>query len=232
MSMTRYNSALWEQIELSESYLVSSMLEEATSLASLVIKQICGRDFGGETLEDLEEFYGMMESAGMVLVQSLSQLGRGPQILNQLKENFVSAEIPVEVFHTAVCIQISEGSLIVAQEFIEEFLNKCRYVDGKYYVGAEPELNVQKESNKRYILEIDQYMAIVETYTLALLATALKKVDLAISWIEKAAMPAENKQRQLLYGKKALTDLWQLAFSYQVNPLAVVQPLPPAPRGR
>ncbi|WMV59453.1 hypothetical protein MTR67_052838 [Solanum verrucosum] len=31
--------------------------------------------------------------------------------------------------------------------------------------------------------------------------------------------------------KKALVDFWQLAFSYQVNPLAAVQPLPPATRG-
>lgn len=31
--------------------------------------------------------------------------------------------------------------------------------------------------------------------------------------------------------KKALVDLWQLAFSYQVNPLAAVQPLPTATRG-
>ncbi|XP_015163117.1 uncharacterized protein [Solanum tuberosum] len=31
--------------------------------------------------------------------------------------------------------------------------------------------------------------------------------------------------------KKALVDFWQLAFSYQVNPLAAVQSLPPATRG-
>ena len=31
--------------------------------------------------------------------------------------------------------------------------------------------------------------------------------------------------------KKALVDLWQLAFSYQVNPLAIAQPLSGAARG-
>ncbi|KAG8373916.1 hypothetical protein BUALT_Bualt11G0075000 [Buddleja alternifolia] len=31
--------------------------------------------------------------------------------------------------------------------------------------------------------------------------------------------------------KKALVDLWQLAFSYQVNPLAAVQTLPTSTRG-
>jgi len=30
--------------------------------------------------------------------------------------------------------------------------------------------------------------------------------------------------------KRALVDLWQLAFSYQVNPLAAVQPLSAATR--
>lgn len=30
--------------------------------------------------------------------------------------------------------------------------------------------------------------------------------------------------------KNALVDLWQLAFSYQVNPLAAVQPLAAAAR--
>lgn len=38
-------------------------------------------------------------------------------------------------------------------------------------------------------------------------------------------------KRQALNVKKAVTDLWQLAFSYQVNPLAAVQPLPPASHG-
>jgi hypothetical protein len=31
--------------------------------------------------------------------------------------------------------------------------------------------------------------------------------------------------------EKAIADLWQLAFSYQANPLAAVQPLPTATRG-
>ncbi|KAB2612211.1 hypothetical protein D8674_042011 [Pyrus ussuriensis x Pyrus communis] len=38
-------------------------------------------------------------------------------------------------------------------------------------------------------------------------------------------------QRQALTRKKALVDLWQLAFSYQVNPLAAVQPLAAATQG-
>ena len=37
--------------------------------------------------------------------------------------------------------------------------------------------------------------------------------------------------RQAVFMKKALVDLWQLAFSYQVNPLAAVQPLAAVTRG-
>ncbi|OMO81838.1 hypothetical protein COLO4_23415 [Corchorus olitorius] len=32
-------------------------------------------------------------------------------------------------------------------------------------------------------------------------------------------------RRQVLFVKKSIVDLWQLAFSYQVNPLAAIQPL-------
>ncbi|CAM8954723.1 unnamed protein product [Rhodiola kirilowii] len=38
-------------------------------------------------------------------------------------------------------------------------------------------------------------------------------------------------KKQVISVKKALADLWQLAFSYQVNPLAAVQALPAATRG-
>lgn len=38
-------------------------------------------------------------------------------------------------------------------------------------------------------------------------------------------------QRQALNVKKAVVDLWQLAFSYQVNPLAAVQSSPAPLRG-
>ena len=37
--------------------------------------------------------------------------------------------------------------------------------------------------------------------------------------------------RHAQYMKKAVVDLWQLAFSYQVNPLAAAQPLPSSTPG-
>lgn len=53
------------------SYLVCSMYEEAASLGSSVLKRL--RDSNNNYNE---ESYDMMESAGMVFVQSLKELGR------------------------------------------------------------------------------------------------------------------------------------------------------------
>ncbi|KAK2988346.1 hypothetical protein RJ640_001531 [Escallonia rubra] len=47
----------------------------------------------------------------------------------------------------------------------------------------------------------------------------------------KRATLSSVLKRQALSMKKAVSDLWQLAFSYQVNPLAAVQPLPSATHG-
>lgn len=48
----------------------------------------------------------------------------------------------------------------------------------------------------------------------------------------KTLLAFYNRENKLaLSVKKALVDLWQLAFSYQVNPLAAVQPVPTATRG-
>lgn len=55
------------------SYLVCSMFEEATSLASSILKCIHDR---GRSIVIKEEACDMLESTGMVLVQSLKELGR------------------------------------------------------------------------------------------------------------------------------------------------------------
>lgn len=59
------------------SYLVSSMYEEALSLASSTLKVLLeNKNIISEETVDGLQFYDMMESAGMVLVQSLKGLGR------------------------------------------------------------------------------------------------------------------------------------------------------------
>ncbi|XWS30586.1 hypothetical protein CRYUN_Cryun24cG0131700 [Craigia yunnanensis] len=323
--------AVWIEIERAESFLVCSMYEEAAALASSIIKQ---RSRPNLSIDDNFEFefdlYEAMLAAGMVLVQSLKHLSRTSTILNELQTLFVSIEaIPVQVLLTGACFQISEASTLGAREFLEEFLNKWRYVDEQYYVlaSAEINLNFKEGSDSHFILGVNKYIEVVELHAVMLLGTVSSDVDLAISWVEQAALPEKKRQellrrlhslysakgpnvpegtpkgsktscllngendlkqailklyrqpygclwwfrnitlrfsnyqmvisngkiligclilfiyyifrrkevslqrivrRQALFVKKSLVDLWQLAFSYQVNPLAAIQPLPAA----
>ncbi|MCE2055932.1 hypothetical protein HAX54_043756 [Datura stramonium] len=351
-------SPTWEGIELSERYLVCCMFQEAASLSSSIIKQLVENK--GKTnacVEDNCELGDMLESAGMVLVQSSKELGRTSEILKQLKVLFGSVTaIPAQVFLTGVCLQMPDGPSAEVQEILEEFLRKWRYVDGKYYTVASMEADVPctEEFSNQISLGVDKYLEIIELYVITFLGRILGNLDLAISWVEKTALPEEKKQdllrrlhsmntlklgsssqssalpllidecttdftslveekscngtanilehkdqfkgentteqslmefsrrrtpfwwfrtitlkfgssrlvlsngsiflgflaalvyyivrrkqaslwsflkRQTSSAKKALVDFWQLAFSYQVNPLAAVQPLPPATRG-
>ncbi|XP_075647308.1 protein APEM9-like isoform X2 [Castanea sativa] len=334
MAVIKSNPSIWEEIERSESYLVCSMYSEAESLASSILKRVCNDDAKSlvEVGEDDVGFRDMLESTGMVLVQSLKALGRA-------------------------CFQISDGSSFGVREFLEEFLCKWNCVDEQYYVlvGAEANVDCMARSERHFILGVDEYVEVVEVYAVTLLATVLQDMQLAISWVEKAALPEEKRQvllrklhslhslkatnllqgssplladnhdghlssqkelnvskgsqkalkanyppnqgnvtkqavlklsermepyfwwfrtitlkfgnarlviskgkimlgclillmfyvlrrkkaalkrtvtRQALFLKGALVDLWKLAFSYQVNPLAAVQPLAPATRGQ
>ncbi|KAM1029823.1 hypothetical protein ACFX15_041506 [Malus domestica] len=347
MESTASGPAIWEQIELSESYLVCSMYEEAASLASSILKPLSQHSQHLEADGDRFELYDMSESAGMVLVQSLKQLGRTSEILNELKSLFASvATIPVQVLLTGVCFYISEGHSLGIQEFLEEFLGSWSFVDEQYYVLASTEkfADNAKRSAEHFVLGVDKYLEVVEVYVLKLLGTVLNDVKLATSWVETAELPEDRRQvllrrlhslhsvkatnspqgslssslednydveqiavpagypksryggtvkkqtvfnlskklepcvwwfrtitlkfgsarvvisngkivsgflilliyyvlrrkqatikrtiqRQALTMKNALVDLWQLAFSYQVNPLAAVQPLAAATQG-
>ncbi|MED6161156.1 hypothetical protein PIB30_058088 [Stylosanthes scabra] len=192
MSITTDASApqtIWKQIEVSESYLVCSMYEEAASLASSILKHLQD-DSSGVATQD------MLESTAMVLVQSLNQLARAPEIVNQLISYFTSVKtIPVQVLLTGVCFQIAEGSISGIREFLEEFLNGWNMVDDQY-VAVIPEANTECESkyNRHLVLGIDEYLEVVEVYVITLLATVLKDVDLAISWVDNASLPEENRQ--------------------------------------
>lgn len=54
------------------------MFEEAASLASSILKRLCSDNKGIEeqVVQDENELYEMLESTGIVLVQSLKELGR------------------------------------------------------------------------------------------------------------------------------------------------------------
>lgn len=110
------SSSIWQEIEQSESYLVCSMYEEAATLASSIVRQLKGSNISDNNEAfDENELFDMLESAGMVFVQALNQLGRTSAILNELKVLFVSATaIPVQVLLTGY----QELLLLVSESFL------------------------------------------------------------------------------------------------------------------
>ncbi|XP_047255989.1 protein APEM9 isoform X2 [Capsicum annuum] len=189
------SSPTWEQIELSERYLVCCMFQEASSS---VIEQLVEKS--NEFVEDNCELGDMLESAGMVIVRSLKELGRTSKILKQLKVLFGSVTtIPAQVFLTGVCLQILDGPSTEVQEIIEEFLRKWRYVDGKYYTVASMEADVpdMEEFSNQISLGVDTYLEIIELYVITFLGRILGNLDLAISWVEKSPLTEEKRQDRL-----------------------------------
>ncbi|KAF4365553.1 hypothetical protein G4B88_025732 [Cannabis sativa] len=196
------HSQIWEQIELAESYLVCSLYEEAASLASSILNQLSTIVTGHDDDDDGVELHDMLESAGMVLVQSLNELGRVSEILNELKQSFSSVgAIPLQYrnFHpilfSRACFQISQSPSSV-RNFLEEFLSKWRFVDDDYYVLANDETSVDyvKGCSGRFRLSVDDYLDVVEVYVMKVLATTLNDLDLAIHWVEKAELPKDRRQ--------------------------------------
>ncbi|XP_073285414.1 protein APEM9-like [Primulina huaijiensis] len=195
----------WEEIERAESFLVCCMFDEAASLSSTVLSRClesCSLGKRGcDVLErDENEWGDMLESAGMVLVQSLKQLQRTSDILNELKLLFRSlAAIPVQVFLTGVCFHMSESPSATVQASLEEFLDHWRYVDDRYYPLPSEEF-CASDTERAYFtfsLGVDKYLQVVELYVITLLAMTLKETDLAISWVEKAMLPMEKRQELL-----------------------------------
>lgn len=186
----------WEEIDLSESYLVCCMFQEAAALSSSIIEQLVEKK--GKTNEDNGELGNMLESAAMILVQSFKELGRTSEILQQLKVLFGSVTaIPANVFLTGVCLQMPDGPAAEVQEILEEFLTKWRYVDGKYYTVASMEavdVPCIEEFNNQISLGVDKYLEIIELYVITFLGRILGNLDLAISWVERCPLPEEKRQ--------------------------------------
>ncbi|KAM7469066.1 hypothetical protein LguiA_007249 [Lonicera macranthoides] len=206
MGISSENPTIWDEIELAESYLICCMFGEASSSASSVIKRLLDYDDEGkqQTLnleEDIVELNEMLESAGMVFVQSLKELLLGPrtmEILKELKSLFGSVSaIPVQVFLTGVCFQMQEDPT-GALEFLKEYLGKWQCVDERYYVlaSAKENLAYKEGCDHRSVVGVDKYLEVVEAY-LTLLATVRSDMGHAVSWIEKAELP-ERKRQELL----------------------------------
>ncbi|KAJ0800516.1 putative protein APEM9 [Helianthus annuus] len=187
---------IWEKIELAESYLVCSMFEEASSSASRVLNRLHDKDCSNEVVAD--ELNDMLESAGMVLLQSLKELGRTLEIVNELTQLYGSlAAIPVQVFLAGACFHMQEDPH-GAQKFLEEFLSKWEYVNEQYYVreGVETDESYMNECNNRSVLDVDMYLQVVEAY-ITLLTGVLGRTNHVISWVQKASIPERIRQELL-----------------------------------
>ncbi|KAG6389003.1 hypothetical protein SASPL_150440 [Salvia splendens] len=177
--------SIWEQIDIAENYLVCCLFDEAASLSSTILKQLLQNNNRinqvsefPESFED--EWIDMLESAAMVLVQSMKQLTRTSEILKELTLLFGSVNrIPVQVFVSGlvvrmkasgdlkiyvirsetrvtvllphrVCFQLSEGLSNIAQGFLEEFVNSWTYVDDKYHPLLGEEARVADTGGSHY----------------------------------------------------------------------------------
>ncbi|XP_052190893.1 protein APEM9 isoform X2 [Diospyros lotus] len=212
MPFSDTSRAIWNDIERSESYLVSCMYEEAASLASSALRDIRPRHNSFVEAGEEAQFNDILESSGMVLVQSLKELGRTQAILNELSMLFGSVtSIPIEVLLTGVCFQIKDGPCLGTREFLEEFLSKWRFMDGRFYVlsGAESDVHYTEGSGGHFVLAVDKYLEVAEIYAVSLLGMVSGELSHAISWVEKAELPEEKQQDLLrklhsLYSSKAL----------------------------
>ncbi|GJR30726.1 protein APEM9 [Tanacetum coccineum] len=189
--------SIWEQIELAESYLVCSMFEQATSSSSCVLKRLRDKESVDEVVDDTE-LNDMLESAGMVFVQSLKELGRTLDIITESTQLYGSlVAIPVQVFLAGVCFQMQVDPR-GAQKTLEEFLSKWKFVNEQFYVleSQETDTSYIEGRDSRFVLEADTYLQVVEAY-ITLLTGILRDTNVAISWIEKAALPEDIRQEYL-----------------------------------
>lgn len=196
-------SQIWNQIDEAERYLVRGVFDEAASLASSAIQTIRNSEFErpiGDT-----ELADMMNSAGMVIVQSYKELGRTKQVFVKLNEIYGSIwAIPVQVFLTGASLQVAEGFGFELKQKMEEYLSKWEYmIDAGVYVLREDETEksssnpLENDHIRRYFLSCTFYLEVAELYTVKLLGMFLHRTDLAISWAEAANLPQDGHQALL-----------------------------------
>lgn len=191
------NSCTWDQIELSESYLVCGMFKEAADLASSILGRLHENKYN--VIGDEILLCDMMTSAAMVLVQSWKESGRTSDLFNELKNYFGSATaVPVQVVLTGACVQVSGGHSSEVRSFLDHFLAKWKLDNDKYHVISHRDLTKTDVGVSVYdnysTLEVDEYLEVVEFYALTLLCGVLNNVDHAVLWVEKAQLPEEARQ--------------------------------------
>lgn len=206
-------SNIWDEIDLSERYMVCGLFDEACSLAASQIQNL--RTSSLKTIHE-GELSEMMESAGMVFVQSLRESGRTSEIFAELKILFGSVEaIPIEVFLTGACMQISEGATSNLSAIFEEFLKKWKYVDNNRYIF--PEEEQFSKCPWQSALDSEKYLEVVEVFAMTFLGRVLCKPELAIFWAEKLDLPEVKRQDML----RRLHSMLNPSSSSSISPAPV-----------
>ncbi|XP_020243446.1 protein APEM9 [Asparagus officinalis] len=198
MPMSSRNRNLRNKSNLSESYMVCCMFGEAASLAASTVKRVHNASLANAA--DDAQLVEMMESAGMVFVQSLKELGRTSELFGELKELFGTLEaIPVLVFLTGVCMQISEGYSSNLSTTLEEFLEKWVYLKDEVDVLPKSELQDAQFEGCRWqaSIPLEKYLEVADIYAITILGRVLHKPDVAVSWTERAGLPEEKRQDML-----------------------------------
>ncbi|KAJ1698209.1 hypothetical protein LUZ63_006721 [Rhynchospora breviuscula] len=191
---------IWEQIDVAERYSTTGKHEEAASLASAIIQKIQNSNF--ETPVDDMDLSDMMNSAGMLIVQSYEQLGRIRQVFVELEKLYGSIwAVPAEVFLTGANLQVKDGFKLELREILEEYLSKWEYmIDAGVYALREDKTNklssntLENDHKRRYFLSCEFYLEVAAIYTVKLLARSFHNIELAISWVDSADLPQDGRE--------------------------------------
>ncbi|XP_072959506.1 protein APEM9 [Typha angustifolia] len=187
-------SEIWKQIDDAECCLVHGMFEEAASLASSVIRQVHAAP--SEAVVDSIQLVEMIEVAGIMFMQSLEALGRTMQLFVELKEIYGSVPaIPVRFVLAGAMMQINGGFSSNLRAILEDYLAKWRCAEGDVYVLTESEPQTSFNGCiSPSVMPTEDYLKVVELYTIQLLGMILHEPDVAIYWIERAELPEHNRQ--------------------------------------
>lgn len=96
---------------------------------------------------------------------------------------------------------MAEGFGFELKEKMEEYLSKWEYmIDAGVYVLREDETEksssnpLENDHIRWYFLACTFYLEVAELYTVKLLGMFLHRTDLAISWVEAANLPQDDRQ--------------------------------------
>ncbi|CAH9133184.1 unnamed protein product [Cuscuta epithymum] len=187
-----------KEIQLAEGFFLWLVFNQAASISRSVIEclveRIRSNDNIPKTVGSCGELDRLLERAGLVFVKSLNELGRTSEILSELKVLFGSVTaIPAKLIVTWSSFPMSDGLSSHFLEAVEEYLNSWQYMEEPYDHYACETAHGGGFGMKNE-LAVNDYLDVAEIYAIAFLGRTLKNFDLALSWVEKASLPEENRQ--------------------------------------